>query len=114
MLAMVAYYGELKVFVPRDDTIRTEADRSLSEREFYIDVDLAEHSEMDCMGGGEYECPSCEARFEARREIRAEVARRQALSLQIYDPMEPTFEERYAPYGIAWQDEQRERAGGGW
>jgi hypothetical protein len=100
--------------IERDDTIRTEPDRSLSEREFRLDVALAQHAEMDCMGGGEYRCGQCEPNMDAREAIREEVERRKAEGIFVEDPDEPTLEERLGPYGLEWQIEQRERAEGGW
>ena len=91
-----------------------EPDRDLADRLFWIDVRLGEHAEVDCMGGGEYECPRCSADFKAREAILAEQARREAAGIFIEDPDEPTLEERLEPYGLEWQIEQRERMEGGW
>ena len=94
-------------------SIETEPDRSMSDRWFWIDVRLGEHMEIDCEGGGEFECPSCSAGRKGLAEIRAERERRDRVGIElIIDMDEPTFEERYAPYGPAWQEEQIERRGG--
>lgn len=84
-------------------------DRDLADALFYIDVRRAEHSEIDCDGGGEYRCERCEADYVEAREIRAELARREANGVEVVDPDAPTLEERLGPYGIEWELEQRDR-----
>ena len=99
-------------WIENDGTIRTEPDRSMADREFWLDVKLGEHSEMDCDGGGEFPCSDCDANHQALREIRAEQGRREQEQIQIEDPNEETLEERLAPFGTEWQLEQQERMEG--
>lgn len=94
------------------DSITTTPDRHLSDAEFYAGVSLSEHSEMDCEGGGEYECPTCTANRATIDAVKAEMARREAEGITIDDPNEPSFEERFAPFGPEWEREQRERMEG--
>ena len=95
--------------IPIEDggTIRTESDRSMSDRAFYLDAYLIEHSEMDC-GDGMGRCLGCRMRYEALDEIHAEQERRRKLGLYIRDADEPTLEERWWALGENCQ-EQRER-----
>lgn len=81
-------------------------DRHLQEAEMALEDRLAAHLEIDCEGGGEYVCDRCTADRAELEAITAELARREAEGIAVDDPSEPTFEERYAPFGPAWQEEQ--------
>lgn len=89
-----------------DGTIRTASTRELSDALFYADATLGEHQNVfDCEG-----CRECDGANRTYNEVQAERKRREQAGIaEIVDKGEPTFEERYAPYGEAWQIEQRER-----
>jgi hypothetical protein len=93
------------------DDLTTTPDRALMDAIFYADHDLAQHLEIDCEGGGEFECPTCTANRETIRLARTEIERRALLGIAVEDPNEPTLEQRLEPYGIEWELEQRERYG---
>jgi hypothetical protein len=91
--------------------LTTMPDRHIVDAMIYAERRLAEHLEMDCMGGGEYDCPRCSADRDFMRAANAEMKRREEAGILIEDPDEPSFEERHAPWGPEWQLEQREREG---
>jgi hypothetical protein len=93
--------------------LSTTPDRELSESLFYLDARCAEHWETDAVYGSE-DGPddAVAADFEARAQVRAELARREAAGITIEDPNAETFGQRYEPFGTAWQEEQRDRMDG--
>jgi hypothetical protein len=99
--------------------LTTIPDRQLSDWLFYDDVRTAELLEVDgftCPDAyDDHEpdtCAFCSALAADRAErdaVRAEIERRERAGVFIDDPNEPSFEERYAPFGLEWQREQDER-----
>lgn len=83
-------------------------DEDLGERALYLDAAIIDHNAYCCCDGEE--CPTGPL-AEALREITAECDRRVAAGIYLADPDRLTFEERYAPYGPAWAQEQAEREG---
>lgn len=94
-----------------DMTINTIPDRDLEDAIFYAGHELSEHLEVDCEGGGEFICPTCDANRETIRTARAEIERRIVNGITVDDPNAETLEERLAPWGTEWQLEQLERYG---
>ena len=92
--------------------LTTIPDRALVDSIFYADHELAEHLEIDCEGGGEFDCPTCTANRDGIRAARAEIDRRRLAGITVDDPHAETLEQRLAPYGTEWELEQRERADG--
>lgn len=90
-------------------TLTTPTDFELHEALVYAEVRIAEHDEMDCDGGGEYECPRCNADRETIQSVRAEMDRRKRDGITIDDPR--VGMEALAPFGREWELEQEERAG---
>lgn len=89
--------------------MHTPTDFELFETISYAEAALAAHAEMDCDGGGEYDCPECTANREAITEARAEQDRRIASGMRVDDPRVGL--QALEPWGYEWQQEQIERAG---
>jgi hypothetical protein len=82
-------------------------DEDLAEQAFYLDAAIMEHDSLCCCDEPCF--------VEERKLLRAltyEGERRVRLDIYKPDPNRPSFEERYAPFGLAWQEEQCERMGG--
>jgi hypothetical protein len=95
-------------------------DRRLADWLFYDDVRIARELELDGLqcpdldepGHDTARCGACselDAAAAERAEVKAEIARREAAGIRVDDPEAPTFEERFEPFGLEWQIEQRER-----
>lgn len=86
---------------------QTTTDFELLEAESYAQASLAEHLEMDCEGGGEFECPTCNANRQIITEARTEQERRIAVGMSVPDPRVGL--EALAAWGTEWELEQAER-----
>jgi hypothetical protein len=87
--------------------ITTATDFELIETESYAVERIRNHMEMDCSGGGEYECPSCDADSAIIAEVRAEMKRREAEGISIADDRVGLH--TLEPFGLEWEREQSER-----
>ena len=91
------------------DSWATVTDFELIEAESYAVSRLAEHLEMDCEGGGEFDCPSCDRDRAVLAAARAEMDRRDAAGVSIPDGRVGL--QALGSFGYEWQLEQAERAG---
>lgn len=90
-------------------TLQTATDFELFETIVYAEELLREHSEMDCRGGGEFECATCDGALASIKRVEAEQARRAAAGIEI--PDERVGLAALDAYGYEWQVEQLDRAG---
>lgn len=88
-----------------ENTTTQPTDFQLHEALTYAADRIAEHDEMDCDGGGEFECPRCDADRATIESVKAEMDRRERDHITIADPRVGI--ETLAPFGREWEMEQR-------
>lgn len=87
-----------------EQTLKTAPCIALAQDELAIEQRRSYLCEIDSLDSPE--AVSLHAELE---EIRTEIARRIENGIHIEDPHALSFEERYAPFGPAWQEEQEGR-----